>query len=78
MPVTWCARFVYEITHYIKARANNLEVSVFNLWPNRLILDGSIQENKRLTKTNINKFEADDVEKFLRMSGLIRPVYIVS
>jgi len=57
-----------------KAGANNLEVSVVNLCPNWLILDGSIPENKRLTKSNINKFEAADVEKFLRMSGLIGPV----
>jgi hypothetical protein len=74
LPVKWCAPFVFDITKYAKAGKNDLEVEVVNLWPNRLILDGRLPEEKRLTKTNINKFEAKDAEKYLRFSGLLGPV----
>ncbi len=78
MPVSWCFPFEYDITIYAKEGINDLEVEVVNMWPNRLILDGSLPINLRLTKTNINKFEATDAEKFLRRSGLIGPVKVVS
>jgi len=48
-----------------------------NLWPNRLILDGRLPKNERLTKTNVDKFEAEDAEKYLRRSGLMGPVKLV-
>ncbi len=78
MPVSWCFPFEYDITKYAKEGSNDLEVEVVNMWPNRLILDGSLPKNLRLTKTNINKFEATDAEKFLRKSGLTGPVEVVS
>jgi len=78
MSVKWCTPFVYDITKYAIEGINNLEVEVVNMWPNRLILDGSLPQNKRLTKTNINKFESTDADKFLRKSGLIGPVHIIS
>jgi hypothetical protein len=37
---------------------NELEVAVTNLWPNRLIGDGGIAPEQRLTRTNITEFEA--------------------
>jgi hypothetical protein len=77
MPVRWCAPFFYDITQYVQNGENHLEVEVVNLWPNRLILDGRLPQDQRLTKTNINKFEKKDAEKYLRTSGLTGPVHIV-
>ncbi|MBE9510762.1 MAG: glycoside hydrolase family 2 [Bacteroidetes bacterium] len=74
MPVRWSAPFVFDITKYAKAGTNYLEVEVVNMWSNRLILDGRLSEEKRLTKTNINKFDAEDAEKYLRASGLSGPI----
>jgi len=76
MSVKWCAPFVFDITKYAKAGKNKLEVEVVNMWPNRLIGDSRLPEENRLTKTNINKFEAEDSEKYLRTSGLLGPVIL--
>ena len=76
MQVMWSAPFKFDITSYVKAGNNELEVEVVNMWPNRLIGDGKLPENQRLTKTNINKFSGPDSEKYLRESGLLGPVKI--
>ena len=70
--------FQFDISKYVKIENNKLEVEVVNMWPNRLIGDGKLPLEKRFTKTNINKFEAPDAEKYLRESGLIGPVKILS
>ena len=77
MPVKWCAPFVFDITKYAKAGENTLKVEVVNMWPNRLIGDGKLPKKERLTKTNINKFNTKDAEKYLRKSGLLGPVRII-
>ncbi len=74
MAVKWSAPFQFDITNYVKRGDNNLEVEVVNLWPNRLIGDSKLPEEKRLTKTNIKKYEAADSETLLRESGLLGPV----
>jgi hypothetical protein len=74
MPVRWSAPFTFDVTKYIKKGENKLEVEVVNLWPNRLIGDGKLPVEKRLTKTNIVKYNVPDAEKYLRESGLIGPV----
>lgn len=55
---------------------NELKVEVVNMWPNRLIGDSQLPENQRLTRTNVNKFNGPDAEKYLRESGLLGPVKI--
>jgi hypothetical protein len=57
-----------------KAEENILEVEVVNMWVNRLIDDSKLPDDKRLTRTNVKKFEADDAGKYLRKSGLIGDV----
>ena len=74
--VMWSAPFSFNITPYIKEGLNTLEIEVVNLWPNRLIGDGKLPQNQRLTKTNINKFDGKDAENYLRESGLLGPVKI--
>ena len=74
MPVRWSAPFRFDITQYIHAGDNRLEVEVVNLWPNRLIGDGRLSQEQRRTQTNIKKFEQPGSEKYLRESGLLGPV----
>lgn len=77
LQVIWSAPFRFNLNPYIKVGTNHLEVEVVNMWPNRLIGDGKLQHSQRLTKTNINKFDAPDAEKYLRVSGLMGPVEVV-
>ena len=66
-----------EITSAVKPTGNQLEIDVVNLWPNRLIGDAGLpaarqsrDEEKRLTKTNVQKFKKDTP---LMPSGLLGP-----
>ncbi|MGD0901154.1 MAG: glycosyl hydrolase, partial [Thermoguttaceae bacterium] len=54
--VVWCAPWRVDITGAVKARDNQLEIVVANLWPNRLIGDQSLPPEKRLTWTTWNPF----------------------
>jgi len=76
LQVVWNAPFQFDITSFVNAGTNLLEVEVVNLWPNRLIGDAKLPVAQRFTKTNINKFNGSDSETFLRESGLIGPVQI--
>jgi len=74
LSVKWSAPFEFDITKYVRQGDNKIEVEVVNLWPNRLIGDGKMANEKRFTKTNINKYNGPDAEKYLRESGLLGPV----
>ena len=76
LQVMWSSPFRWDITPYVKKGTNHLEVEVVNLWPNRLIGDAALPVAERMTKTNINKFNVPDREKYLRESGLLGPVKI--
>jgi hypothetical protein len=76
MQVMWSAPFLFDITAFAREGTNELEVEVVNMWVNRLIADGKLPEDQRLTKTNIKKFNASDAEKYIRVSGLMGPVTI--
>jgi hypothetical protein len=76
MQVLWSSPFKFDITQFVKSGDNELEVEVVNMWVNRLVGDGKLPENERITRTNINKFDAPDAEKYLRVSGLVGPVKI--
>ncbi len=73
----WTPPYRLDVTDYLKNGTNKLEIKITNLWPNRLIGDGKLPAEKRLTKTNINKFDVPGEEKLLRESGLIGPVSII-
>ena len=74
MGVIWMPPFIADITDAVKPGENEIIIKVTNLWPNRLIGDQNLPENKRFTKTNIQKFKKDDP---LRISGLLGPVKII-
>jgi hypothetical protein len=73
----WTPPYKLDVTKYLINGENTLEIEVVNLWPNRLIGDGKLPPDKRITKTNINKFDAPDAEKLLRVSGLLGPVKLI-
>jgi len=72
--VVWCAPWRVDITGAVKARDNQLEIVVANLWPNRLIGDQSLPPEKRLAWTTWNPFKTDSP---LLESGLLGPVTLV-
>jgi hypothetical protein len=77
LQVIWSAPFRFDLTPYLKLGTNNLKVEVVNMWVNRLIGDGKLPENERITKTNVNKFNSPDAEQYIRVSGLMGPVKLM-
>ena len=71
--VVWCAPWQVEITGAVRARGNRLEITVANLWPNRLIGDRSLPEEERFTWTTWNPFAKNTP---LLESGLLGPVTV--
>lgn len=71
--VWWTHPFRKDITAFVKEGTNQLQLKVVNLWPNRIIGDQHLPEEKRFTKTNVRKFDKDYP---LRESGLLGPVRI--
>ena len=55
--VVWAAPWQVEITDAVKAEANELEIEVANLWPNRLIGDAALPKDQRRTISNIATYD---------------------
>jgi hypothetical protein len=72
--IVWTKPARIDITSAVKAGENDLEITVVNLWPNRLGHDESLPKEKRLTETNIHKFSPTSP---LLPSGLIGPVNLL-
>ncbi len=72
--VVWTDPFRVELTGHLRDTANELEIEVTNLWPNRLIGDQQLPPTERTTKTNITKFDRDSP---LLRSGLLGPVELM-
>ena len=73
--VVWTHPARVDITPAVHAGENRLEISVINLWPNRLIGDEGLPPEKRFTQTNLHKFSASTP---LYPSGLLGPVTLES
>jgi hypothetical protein len=73
--VVWNKPARADITGAVKPGENDLEISVVNLWPNRLGYDESLPKDKRLTDTNIHNFAPTSP---LLPSGLIGPVTVLA
>jgi hypothetical protein len=71
----WTKPARVDITDALKAKDNYLEITIVNLWPNRLIGDAGLPEGSRLTQTNVHKFSSHSP---LLPSGLLGPVKILS
>jgi hypothetical protein len=70
--VVWCAPWRVELKG-LRPGANDLEITVANLWPNRLIGDQSLPAGMRTTSTTWNFYKAGDP---LLPSGLLGPVTV--
>jgi hypothetical protein len=73
--VVWAKPAGVNITSAVKVGDNELEVTVVNLWPNRLIGDAALPPEKRFTETNMRKFVSKSP---LLPSGLLGPVRILA
>ena len=69
--VVWCAPWRVEVTDALKPGTNELEITVANLWVNRLIGDAALPPEKRRTWTSSNPYQPDAA---LLESGLLGPV----
>ena len=73
--IAWCAPFRVEIPKgLLKTKENVLEVTVANLWGNRLIGDSALPENQRVTHTTWQPYGPKDA---LQPSGLLGPVRVL-
>jgi hypothetical protein len=72
--VVWTRPARVDIASAVKAGTNDLEVTVVNLWPNRLIGDAALPPEKRFSETNMRKFVATSP---LLPSGLLGPVQVL-
>jgi hypothetical protein len=73
--VVWTKPARVDITAAMQPGANDLEIAVVNLWPNRLGYDESLPKEQRLTESNIHKFSPSSP---LLPSGLIGPVNLLT
>jgi len=69
--VVWCAPWRVDVTDAVRAKGNLLEIEVANLWPNRLIGDAALLQERRVTWTTWNPYRKDSP---LLESGLLGPV----
>jgi hypothetical protein len=72
--VLWKVPFRTDITDAVKDGNNHLEVKITNLWPNRLIGDQKLPEDKRITWASVSLYKADSP---LLPSGLLGPVTVI-
>jgi len=68
----WRQPFQVEITQAVKPGENALEITVANLWPNRLIGDQTLPAEERIARTTWNPYTKDTP---LLKSGLLGPVF---
>ena len=69
--VVWKTPFRVDVSDALKPGENRLEITVANLWPNRLIGDAGLPEARRIAWTTWNPFTKDTA---LLESGLLGPV----
>ena len=69
--VVWKTPFRVDVSDALQPGENLLEITVANLWPNRLIGDAGLPEPQRIAWTTWNPFTKDAP---LLESGLLGPV----
>lgn len=74
--VAWCAPWTLDVPpDLLRPTGNTLEVTVANLWINRLIGDAALPPGEQLTRTTSNPYKPEDK---LQPSGLLGPVELRS
>lgn len=73
--IAWCAPWTVRIpVGTLKAKANTLEITIANRWPNRLIGDRLLPKEEQIVKTTWNPYNPDSL---LLPSGLLGPVRLM-
>jgi len=81
--VFWKPPYIADVTNYVRQGANKLEISVTNLWINRIVGDQQLPVHDRRTNTNLSnitgrysfeRFSGPVEGQYLRVSGLLGPV----
>ena len=73
--VAWCAPWQVVIpAGLLRPKGNRLEITVANLWANRLIGDAGLPPERRITRTTWSPYRADSP---LLPSGLLGPVRLL-
>ena len=72
--IVWKPPFRVDISDHVKVGSNDLRVEVMNLWINRLVADGKLPEEERLTQTNIRVGQDWEAQP----AGLLGPVRLIS
>jgi hypothetical protein len=75
LPLLWKPPYVADVTGLLKPGANALEITVTNLWPNRLIGDAQPGITQPITFSTFKPYQADGK---LMPSGLLGPVRLLS
>ncbi|MYM25410.1 glycoside hydrolase [Duganella sp. FT135W] len=75
LPLLWKSPYVADVTGLLKPGANALEITVTNLWPNRLIGDAQPGVTQPYTFSTFKPYQADGK---LMPSGLLGPVRLLS
>ncbi|MCK4988999.1 MAG: hypothetical protein KAS29_00880, partial [Bacteroidales bacterium] len=73
LPIQWKPPYRADVTPWLHAGKNELQIKITNLWPNRLIGDQFLPAEQRYAFTNIAKFTKISL---LLESGLLGPVKI--
>lgn len=71
----WARPYRLDISNSLIPGANQIELEVTNLWPNRIIGDSQPDATRTYTQTNIRKYHANSP---LLPSGLVGPVTLES
>ncbi len=73
--VAWCAPWQVPVpVGLLRPKGNRLEITVANLWANRLIGDAGLPPERRITRTTWSPYRADSP---LLPSGLLGPVRLL-
>jgi hypothetical protein len=73
--ILWKAPFQADVTSALRPGANQVEIKITNLWPNRMIGDQQPSVTKRFTFTDYKPYTKDSP---LLESGLLGPVTLSS
>ena len=78
--VVWCSPWRVDASKAIKRGVNELQITVVNQWPNRLIGDGTMDEDQRRTRTNLPHYYRTPRKGShqLYSSGLLGPVTLMT
>jgi len=72
--VVWSPPFRVDLGDALQPGRNTIEIDVVNFWPNRVIGDAGLPENRRRTRTNVRTLGRYTP---LMRSGLMGPVQLV-